>query len=112
MTDLNSKVALINGAGRGIGKAIAERFGALGASVVVNYSSSVEAAQETANVIERCGGKAIAVQADVSKVSDIDRLFQTSLERVENIHRRFPRDRRLAGRGFHWLRYTIDFRFH
>ena len=81
MTDLNNKVALITGAGRGIGKAIAERYGALGASVVVNYASSAEAAQETANVIERSGGKAIAVQADVSKVADLERLFQTSLER-------------------------------
>ncbi len=81
MTDLNNKVALITGAGRGIGKAIAERYGALGASVVVNYASSAEAAQETANVIERSGGEAIAVQADVSKVADLERLFQTSLER-------------------------------
>ena len=75
MTDLKNKVALITGGGRGIGKAIAERYGALGASVVVNYSSSAEAAQETANVIERCGGKAIAVQADVSKVAEIERLL-------------------------------------
>ena len=81
MTNLNNKVALITGAGRGIGKAIAERYGALGASVVVNYASSAEAAQETANVIERSGGKAFAVQADVSKVADLERLFQTSLER-------------------------------
>ncbi len=81
MTNLNNKVALITGAGRGIGKAIAERYGALGASVVVNYASSAEAAQETANVIERSGGKAFAVQADVSKVADLEHLFQISLER-------------------------------
>ena len=81
MTDLNNKVALITGAGRGIGKAIAERYGALGASVVVNYASSAEAALKTANVIERSGGKALAVQADVSKVADLERLFQTSLDR-------------------------------
>ena len=81
MTNLNNKVALITGAGRGIGKAIAERYGALGASVVVNYASSAGAAQETANVIERSGGKAITVKADVSKVADLERLFQISLER-------------------------------
>ena len=81
MTNLSNKVALITGAGRGIGKAIAERYGTLGASVVVNYASSAEAAQETANVIERSGGKAITVQADVSKVVDLERLFQTALER-------------------------------
>ncbi len=48
MTKLKNKVALVTGGGRGIGKAIAERYGALGASVLVNYSSSAEAAQETA----------------------------------------------------------------
>jgi 3-oxoacyl-[acyl-carrier protein] reductase len=81
MTDLKNKVALITGGGRGIGKAIAERYGALGASVIVNYFSSADAAQETVNVIERSGGKAIAVHADVSKVADLERLFQSSLER-------------------------------
>jgi 3-oxoacyl-[acyl-carrier protein] reductase len=85
MTDLKKKVALITGSGRGIGKAIAERYGALGASVIVNYASSVDAAQETVKVIERSGGKAIAVRADVSKVADIERLFQTSLERFGHL---------------------------
>ncbi len=81
MTDLRNKVALITGGGRGIGKAIAERYGALGASVVVNYASSVEAAQETAELIRRSGGKSLTVQADISKVAEIERLFQTSIER-------------------------------
>ncbi len=85
MTTLRNKVALVTGGGRGIGKAIAERYGALGASVVVNYSSSAEAAQETAEVIERAGGKAITVQADVSKVAEIERLFQTSIERFGHL---------------------------
>ncbi len=85
MTNLRNKVALVTGGGRGIGKAIAERYGALGASVVVNYSSSAEAAQETAEVIERAGGKAITVQADVSKVAEIERLFQTSIEQFGHL---------------------------
>jgi 3-oxoacyl-[acyl-carrier protein] reductase len=85
MTDLKKKVALITGSGRGIGKAIAERYGALGASVIVNYASSVDAAEGTVKVIERSGGKAFAVQADVSKVADIERLFQTSLERFGHL---------------------------
>ena len=80
MTEFKNKVALVTGGGRGIGKAIAERYGALGASVVVNYSSSAEAAQQTANVIEHSGGKAIALQADVSKVAEINRLFEASIE--------------------------------
>ncbi len=81
MTDLRNKVALITGGGRGIGKAIAERYGALGASVVVNYSSGADAAKETVAEIEESGGTAIAVQADVSKVADIERLFTASLEK-------------------------------
>jgi 3-oxoacyl-[acyl-carrier protein] reductase len=81
MTNLKGKVALVTGSARGIGKAIAERFGKLGASVVVNYSSSEERAKETVAAIERLGGTAIAVQADVAKVADIDRLFVTALDR-------------------------------
>ncbi len=82
MTDWKNKVALVTGGGRGIGKAIAERYGALGASVVVNYSASADAAQETANTIERSGGKAITVQADVGNVDELERLFRTALERL------------------------------
>ncbi len=81
MTNLKNKVALITGGGRGIGRAIAERYGSLGASVVVNYSSGEEAAKETVATIERSGGAAIAVQADISKVADIERLFMASLEK-------------------------------
>ena len=85
MTDLRNKVALITGGGRGIGKAIAERYGALGASVVVNYSSGEAAARETVAEIERLGGTAIAVQADVSKVAEIERLFAASLEKFAGL---------------------------
>ncbi len=85
MTNLKNKVALITGGGRGIGKAIAERYGLLGASVIVNYSSSADAAKETVSVIERSGSAAVAVQADVSKVADLERLFQTSLEQFGHL---------------------------
>jgi 3-oxoacyl-[acyl-carrier protein] reductase len=81
ITNLKNKVAVVTGSARGIGKAIAERFGSLGASVVVNYATSEGAAQETVAAITRLGGTAIAVQADVSKVVDIDRLFATTIER-------------------------------
>jgi 3-oxoacyl-[acyl-carrier protein] reductase len=81
MTNLQKKVALVTGSARGIGKAIAERFGALGASVIVNYATSERAAQETVAAITRAGGTATAVHADVSKVADIERLFAAALER-------------------------------
>jgi 3-oxoacyl-[acyl-carrier protein] reductase len=85
MTNLRSKVALVTGSARGIGKAIAERFGALGASVVVNYATSERPAQETVEAISRLGGIAMAIQADVSKVADIDRLFATTIERYGRV---------------------------
>jgi 3-oxoacyl-[acyl-carrier protein] reductase len=80
MSNLKNKVALITGSARGIGKAIAERYGSLGASVVVNYVSSERPAQETVAAIKRLGGAATAIQADVSKVADIDRLFANTIE--------------------------------
>lgn len=80
MTDLTGKVALVTGGARGIGRAITERLAHLGASVVVNYSASETQAQETVAAIERHGGIAIAVQADVSKPADIDRLFAATIE--------------------------------
>jgi 3-oxoacyl-[acyl-carrier protein] reductase len=85
MTNLKSKVALVTGSARGIGKAIAERFGALGASVAVNYAASEGPARETVAEITRVGATAIAVQADVSKVADIERLFGTTMERYGRV---------------------------
>ncbi len=81
MTDLTGKVALVTGGARGIGRAITERFAKLGASVIVNYASSEKPAQETVAAIEQQGGAAIAVQADVSKPADIERLFAAAIER-------------------------------
>jgi len=81
MTSLKNKVALVTGSARGIGRAIAVRYGSLGASVVVNYSTDVKRARETIEEIERSGSIAIAVQADVSKVADIDRLFAAALDK-------------------------------
>ena len=80
MTDLTGKIALITGSARGIGKAIAERYGSRGASIVVNYSSDRERANAAVDCIERLGGTAIAIQADVSKVADIERLFAATVE--------------------------------
>jgi 3-oxoacyl-[acyl-carrier protein] reductase len=85
MTNLKERVALVTGSARGIGKAIAERFGALGASVVVNYATSEGPAHDVVSAITRAGGTAIAVQTDVFKVVDIDRLFATTIERYGRV---------------------------
>ena len=72
---LTGKVAVVTGASKGIGASIAKHLAAEGASVVVNYASSKEGADRVVAEIVRKGGKAIAVQADVAKKTDIDRLF-------------------------------------
>src|SRR4030088_3000701 len=75
LTKLTGKVAVVTGASKGIGASIAEHLAGEGASVVVNYSSSKPAADAVVKRITEKGGKAIAVQADVSKPQDITRLF-------------------------------------
>jgi 3-oxoacyl-[acyl-carrier protein] reductase len=75
MSTLAGKVAVVTGASKGIGASIAEHLGAEGASVVVNYASSKSGADVVVKRIKEKGGKAIAVQADVSKPDDISRLF-------------------------------------
>ena len=72
---LAGKVAVVTGASKGIGASIAKQLAAEGASVVVNYASSKEGADKVVNEITGKGGKAIAVQGDVSKQADIDQLF-------------------------------------
>jgi len=76
MNSLQNKTALITGSARGLGKAIAERYAALGANVVINYSKDKASAEEVVSNITAMGAKAIAIQADVSKVTDIERLFE------------------------------------
>jgi 3-oxoacyl-[acyl-carrier protein] reductase len=75
MAKLTNQVAVVTGASKGIGAAIAKALAAEGASVVVNYSSSKEGAESVVKEITAKGGKAIAVQGDVSKQADITRLF-------------------------------------
>ena len=72
---LTGKVAVVTGASKGIGAAIAVSLGAEGAAVVVNYASSKTGADKVVAAITGAGGKAIAVQADVSKQADISKLF-------------------------------------
>jgi 3-oxoacyl-[acyl-carrier protein] reductase len=75
MNKLSNKVAIVTGASKGIGAGIAKALAAEGASVVVNYSSSKEGADRVVKDIAGKGGKAVAVQGDVSKASDVQRLF-------------------------------------
>src|SRR6201988_4502678 len=72
---LEGKVAVVTGASKGIGASIAKHLADAGASVVVNYSSSKEGADKVVKEITSNGGKAVAVQGNVSKQADIDRLF-------------------------------------
>ncbi|MCP9232195.1 SDR family oxidoreductase [Mesorhizobium sp. LMG 17147] len=72
---LEGKTALVTGSSRGIGRAIAEGLATKGAAVVVNYVGNKKAAREVVAAIEGNGGKAIAIQADVSSIPDIRRLF-------------------------------------
>ncbi|MEZ2441204.1 SDR family oxidoreductase [Chitinophaga sp. RCC_12] len=80
MNSLKNKVALITGSARGLGKAIAERYAALGADVVVNYSKDKASADEVVSNITAMGARVIAVQADVSKVADLEKLFAAAKE--------------------------------
>jgi 3-oxoacyl-[acyl-carrier protein] reductase len=75
MSELKGKVAIVTGASKGIGAGIAKGLGAAGAAVVVNYASSKEGAERVVTEITGKGGKAIAVQGDVSKAADVQRLF-------------------------------------
>ncbi|HEX5397763.1 MAG TPA: SDR family oxidoreductase [Verrucomicrobiae bacterium] len=79
--DLNGKVAMVTGASRGIGRAIAERLARDSAAVVINYSSRAEDAKKLASEIEAAGGKALAIQADVGRVAEVVRLFDETLAR-------------------------------
>ena len=78
---LVGKVALVTGSGRGIGRGIALELGQRGASVVVNYANTSAGADEVVKEIEKAGSKAIAVKADVTKVSDIARLFKEATDK-------------------------------
>ncbi len=71
---LEGKTAIITGSSRGIGRAIALRFAADGAKVTVNCVTNMDKAEAVAGEIRAAGGAAIAVQADVSKRADADRL--------------------------------------
>ncbi|ARV45546.1 sugar dehydrogenase [Bacillus subtilis] len=78
--DLTGKTAIVTGSSKGIGKAIAERFGHEKMNVVVNYHSDPSGADETVDIIKNNGGQAVAVEADVSKEEGIQALLDAALE--------------------------------
>ena len=85
MASLAGKVAIVTGASRGIGRAIALRLSQEGASVVVNYARGAEQAKDVVLAIEAAGGKALAVQADVSKTAEIRDLFDRTQETYSQV---------------------------
>ena len=72
---LNGKVAVVTGASKGIGAGIARELGAEGASVVINYASAKQDADRVVDEISKRGGKAVAIQGNVAKKADVQRLF-------------------------------------
>jgi 3-oxoacyl-[acyl-carrier protein] reductase len=76
---LDGKVALVTGASRGIGRAIAERLGRDGASVIVNYSGNAEASRKAVAAVEAAGGKAVAARADIGQVGEVEKLFTEAI---------------------------------
>jgi glucose 1-dehydrogenase len=79
---LSGKVAIVTGSGSGIGQAIAIRFASEGASVVIDYRNHIEQANETKSKAEAAGGKAILVQADVSKLPDTQNLVDQAYQQL------------------------------
>lgn len=78
--DLTGQVAVVTGGSRGIGRAVCLRLGALGATVVINYVSRPDAAQETAAEVEKAGGKAALAQFNVADSAAVDAAFKKILE--------------------------------
>ena len=83
---LSGRVAIVTGASRGIGKAVALELGRRGASVVINYNKSPEGAEQVVNEIQAAGGKAAAFQADVSSTAAAQSLIKFAVDTFGDLH--------------------------
>ena len=84
-SSLNGRIAVVTGASRGIGRAIAIELAQRGAAVVVNYNNSTQAAEEVVNQIKASGGRALAYQADVSDFKQAQDLIKAALDAFGNL---------------------------
>jgi len=82
---LLGKTAVVTGASRGIGRAVAIKLASLGANIILNYRSNIISVQEVIDVIEAVGGKAVAVQGDVSNFLDSEKIIKAAVENFGSI---------------------------
>jgi 3-oxoacyl-[acyl-carrier protein] reductase len=99
---LEGKTALVTGGSRGIGRAIAERLTADGAATVINYARNEQLAHEVVKAISAKGGKAIGIQADVSKLAEVQRLFSKAGKAIGGL------DIVIANAGVHIVKPLIE----
>lgn len=82
---LEGKNAVVTGASRGIGRAIALKLAGMGANIVINYNSKIDAASEVASEIEKLGRKAVLVKADISKFDEAKKVIDEAVEKLGSI---------------------------
>ena len=99
---LEGKTALVTGGSRGIGKAIGEKLAAAGAAVIINYARNEQLAHEVVGAISAKGGRAVAIQADVSKAVEVQRLFRDAEKALGGL------DIVIANAGVHIVKPLIE----